>query len=60
MKVSLSTKLTLTILLVCITYMIGYAQPGNPSTPAPLGFLELILGAGIMYGGYKHYKSSRR
>lgn len=27
------------------------AQPGNPDAPAPLGFTEILIGAGLVYGG---------
>lgn len=29
------------------------AQPGNPSNPAPLGFVEVALLAGGFYGAYR-------
>lgn len=59
MKFPVNNKLMLTIVLVCLFCVIGYAQPGNPSTPAPLGFIEMLIGAGMMYGGYKHARERK-
>ncbi|NVK26397.1 MAG: hypothetical protein HWE14_00065 [Flavobacteriia bacterium] len=33
-----------------------FAQPGNPTTPAPFGALEGLIAAGLAYGGYKRFK----
>lgn len=35
------------------------AQPGNPSDPAPIGFIEVLLGTGVVYGGYKAYRKKK-
>lgn len=32
------------------------AQPGNPSTPAPLGGIAILLAAGAGYGIYRKNK----
>lgn len=29
------------------------AQPGNPSTPAPFGFVEILVVGGVVYGAAK-------
>ncbi len=31
------------------------AQPANPTSPTPFGFVELLIGAGALYGGKKVY-----
>ncbi len=36
------------------------AQPGNPSTPVPFGFLEGLVGAGALYGAYKIKKGKKQ
>ncbi len=44
------------ITVLSIFILIGFianAQPGNPSTPVPLGFTELLIGAGLVYGGLR-------
>ncbi|WP_170266456.1 hypothetical protein [Phaeocystidibacter luteus] len=52
---------TFSILSMFILFgFVAYAQPGNPSTPAPLGFTELLIGAGLVYGGFKMKKKSNR
>ncbi|NVK27784.1 MAG: hypothetical protein HWE14_07055 [Flavobacteriia bacterium] len=43
------TTLTFTFLTIAGTVLV-FAQPGNPSTPAPLGFTEALLAAGAVYG----------
>lgn len=37
---------------------LAFGQPGSPSAPAPLGFVELLIGSGIAFGGYKGYKKN--
>lgn len=40
---------------------IAYAQPGAPDfTPSPFGFVELLVGAGAIYGGKKSLDSHRK
>ncbi len=31
------------------------AQPEEPDAPTPFGFVELLIGAGALYGGRKVY-----
>ena len=32
-----------------------YAQPEDPDAPTPFGLIELLVGAGALYGGRKVY-----
>lgn len=53
---------TKTLLIICLFFVaIGVinAQPGNPSAPAPFGFVEVLIGAGAAFGGYKAYKNKK-
>lgn len=38
---------------------LAIAQPGNPSTPVPFGFLEALIGAGAVYGARKVHKINK-
>lgn len=51
----MKTVLTCSLLLGGVTLML--AQPGNggPGTPTPIGFVEILIGAGMVYGGRKTY-----
>lgn len=51
-------KKYLTIAAIALTFGLSYAQPGPPSpgggtAPTPFGFVELLIGAGALYGGKK-------
>lgn len=38
--------------LVIISFsQVAMAQPGNPSTPTPFGFMEVLIGTALLYGG---------
>ncbi|KAB2807724.1 hypothetical protein [Phaeocystidibacter luteus] len=52
MSVLNKTTLTFALLTVAGT-VLAFAQPGNPSTPAPLGFMEVLLLTGAAYGAKK-------
>jgi hypothetical protein len=47
-----------TLLMLCSFGV--FAQPDLPDAPVPFGFVELLVGAGALYGGRKAYKASRR
>ncbi len=36
------------------------AQPANPTSPTPFGFVELLIGAGALYGGKKAYDQRKK
>lgn len=55
----MNIKTLFTICLSLIAIGIISAQPGNPAAPAPFGFVELLLGAGAAFGGYKAYKNKQ-
>jgi hypothetical protein len=38
---------------------LAIAQPGNPDTPVPFGFLEALIGAGAVYGARKVHKKNK-
>lgn len=55
MKISNHTSvLLITIILLGSTFT-ALGQPGNPTSPAPFGFLEVLIGAGAILGGKKAY-----
>ncbi|AEV31057.1 hypothetical protein [Owenweeksia hongkongensis] len=55
----MNTKTLFTVCLSVVAMGVLMAQPGNPSAPAPFGFVELLIGAGAAYGGYKAYKNKK-
>lgn len=55
-------KMTLTCSLLLLSIGAVLAQPGSggsggPGTPTPFGFLELLISAGVLYGGKKAYEA---
>ncbi len=46
------------LLLLCFSLFVQ-AQPDGPDAPAPFGFVELLIGAGALYGGKKVYESKK-
>ncbi len=42
------------------TSYVGNAQPLNPMAPAPFGFVELLIGAGALYGSKKVYEAREK
>ena len=50
-------KILTFLLVVCLLGLAitASAQPtgGGPGAPVPFGFLEVLMGAGLLYGGYK-------
>lgn len=42
-------KTTVVLVLLLVTVQ-AYAQPGGPTTPTPFGFVEILAGAGAIYG----------
>ncbi len=54
---------TLTLLIVLLGLSVtAFAQPtgGGPGTPAPFGFLEILIGAGALYGAKKAHDQKRK
>jgi hypothetical protein len=45
-------KFISTIVLLFVAN-IALAQPAGPGSPVPFGFVELLIGAGAIYGGKK-------
>ena len=45
---------TMSLLVMVIVQL--SAQPGGPPSPMPFGFVEVLIGAGAVFGGYKAYK----
>jgi|GEM_PF-1240156 len=58
MRSVLKYPLTLTLLIILTLPALG--QPEDPEAPTPFGFVELLIGAGALYGGRKVHQSSRR
>lgn len=55
----MNTKTIFTVCLSLLAIGVITAQPGNPTAPAPFGFVELLIGAGAAFGGYKAYKNKK-
>lgn len=55
----MNIKILFTICISLVSIGVISAQPGNPSSPVPFGFVELLIGAGAAFGGYKAYKSKK-
>ncbi|NVK28902.1 MAG: hypothetical protein HWE14_12695 [Flavobacteriia bacterium] len=49
----------LLLLLVVIAFPLA-AQPGSPSSPTPLGFTEVLIGAAAIYGGRKAMRRNKK
>jgi hypothetical protein len=62
MKNTNTIKLILTLGLILGYTALSFAQPGGggPSTPAPFGFLEVLIGAGAVYGSKKLWDNHRK
>ena len=54
------TKTLFTFGLFALFAGLAIAQPGNPSSPTPFGFVEVLIGAGAAFGGYKVYKQKSK
>ncbi len=50
-------KAVLTSILFLGGVILAFAQPtgGGPTSPTPFGFVEILIGAGVLYGGRKAY-----
>ncbi|WP_170266185.1 hypothetical protein [Phaeocystidibacter marisrubri] len=46
-------------LIVVFLPMSVMAQPGDPETPAPFGFIEVLAVAGMALGGRRVYKNRK-
>ncbi|HAD95772.1 MAG TPA: hypothetical protein DCG19_00120 [Cryomorphaceae bacterium] len=53
------TKYTLTLALLIILTLPAFSQPEDPDAPTPFGFVELLIGAGALYGGKKMYNQKK-
>tara|TARA_R110001592_G_scaffold363109_2_gene680443 strand:+ start:140064 stop:140255 length:192 start_codon:yes stop_codon:yes gene_type:complete len=61
MKKSILQKNTF-LLIACLVSIAAFSQfppPPSPSVPIDGGLLS-IVGAGIAYGGYKHFKDKKK
>ncbi len=53
----ITTKKYVYIALLLFCSLGAFAQPDMPNpTPTPFGFLELLIGAGALYGGRKAFQ----
>ena len=43
---------------LCLIALGLFAQPGNPTAPAPFGAIELLIAGGAALGGKYYYKNS--
>ena len=39
--------------------VVAFGQPGNPTNPVPLGFVEILAGAGVLYAAKKKLGKKR-
>jgi hypothetical protein len=53
-------NLTLLLALCLFCAFAAYAQPDVPDAPVPFGFVELLIGAGALYGGKKVYDKNKK
>jgi hypothetical protein len=54
-----SKYICLALLLCCSLW--GFAQPDAPNpAPTPFGFVELLIGAGALYGGRKVHQARKK
>ncbi|MGB0175515.1 MAG: hypothetical protein ACPF9D_00015 [Owenweeksia sp.] len=53
-------KYTLTLILLIILTFPAFSQPEDPDAPTPFGFVEILIGAGALYGGRKAHQMTRR
>ena len=49
----------LVMALVLFLSFDAFTQPGNPSEPVPFGFVELLVGAGALYGAKKVHDKNK-
>ncbi len=54
-------KMVMTCALLLCSIGLVLAQPDNPSdvNPTPFGFVEILIGAGALYGGRKAYLAQK-
>jgi uncharacterized membrane protein len=45
-------------LTLCLSFN-AFSQPGNPDEPVPFGFVELLIGAGALYGAKKVHDKNK-
>lgn len=53
MKISTSLLLLISVFFISIA---AFGQPVEPDAPTPFGFVELLMGAGAVYGASRTYK----
>ena len=54
------TKYVLTLSFLIILTLPAFSQPEDPDAPTPFGFVELLIGAGALYGGRKVYQKTKQ
>ncbi len=58
MKNNIKYALTLSLLITMALPV--FSQPEEPDAPTPFGLVELLIGAGALYGGKKVYDSRKK
>ncbi|MGB0175518.1 MAG: hypothetical protein ACPF9D_00030 [Owenweeksia sp.] len=53
-------KYWLTLTFLTLLYLPVLAQPEDPDAPTPFGFVEILIGAGALYGGRKAYRHKKK
>ena len=53
------TKYTLTLALLIILTLPAFSQPEDPDAPTPFGFVELLIGAGALYGAKQAWSNRK-
>lgn len=54
-----SSKYVLTLFFLILVSFAAFSQPEDPDAPTPFGFVELLIGAGALYGGKKAYQARK-
>ncbi len=52
-------KISNTLLFTAFVFLIStaaFSQPTDPDAPTPFGFIELLVGAGAVYGARRAHK----
>ena len=50
-------KFVLTLTFLTLLCLPAFCQPEDPDAPTPFGLVEILIGAGALYGGKKVYQA---
>ncbi len=57
---SILKKYTFLLAFVALCSTSALAQPEDPDAPTPFGLVEVLIGAGAIYGGKKAYDKRKK